>query len=119
MWLELLNRTLDLETKARDRDAKLELLRYQAQELDALQLEGRGARALTEEHARLANRGRLAEGAQVALAELYESEDGSAHARRQPRAQQRCEGLAALDAKLAAVVPTARGGRDPGARGGA
>ena len=36
MWLELLNRTLELEGKARDRDAKLELLRYQAQELAAL-----------------------------------------------------------------------------------
>src|SRR5579864_8080287 len=36
VWLELLNRTLTLEGKARDRDAKLELLRYQAQELAAL-----------------------------------------------------------------------------------
>ena len=37
VWLELLNRTLDLESKARDRDAKLELLRYQVQELQGLQ----------------------------------------------------------------------------------
>src|SRR5207253_2523617 len=32
VWLELLNRTLELESKARDRDTRLELLRYQAQE---------------------------------------------------------------------------------------
>src|SRR5437879_4455216 len=38
VWLELLNRTLELESRARDRDAKLELLRYQVQELTALQL---------------------------------------------------------------------------------
>ena len=40
VWLELLNRTLDLESKARDRDARLELLRYQAQELHALRSQG-------------------------------------------------------------------------------
>src|SRR5207302_224014 len=37
-WLGLLNRTLELESKARDRDTRLELLRYQAQELEALKL---------------------------------------------------------------------------------
>ena len=39
VWLELLNRTLELETKARDRDAKLDMLRYQLQELEALKLQ--------------------------------------------------------------------------------
>src|ERR1700724_4054475 len=38
-WLQLLNRTLELESKARDRDTRLELLRYQAQELQALRLQ--------------------------------------------------------------------------------
>src|SRR5579864_1832295 len=38
VWLGLLNRTLELESKARDRDARLELLRYQVQELHALGL---------------------------------------------------------------------------------
>ena len=33
VWLGLLNRTLELEGKARDRDARLELLRYQVHEL--------------------------------------------------------------------------------------
>src|SRR6266513_2886686 len=103
-WLELLNRTLELESKARDRDTRLELLRYQAQELQALQLKAGEIDALGEERARLANRGRLAQGAQTALAELYENEAASAHAG-VSRALQALRGLAALDGKLAAVLP--------------
>ncbi len=104
VWLELLNRTLELESKARDRDTRLELLRYQAQELQALQLKDGEIDALGEERARLANRGRLAQGAQTALAELYENEAASAHAG-VSRALQALRGLAALDGKLAAVLP--------------
>src|SRR5205807_1976256 len=69
-WLGLLNRTLELESKARDRDTRLELLRYQAQELEALKLRPGEIEALGEERARLANRGRLAAGAHTAVAEL-------------------------------------------------
>jgi DNA repair protein RecN (Recombination protein N) len=104
VWLELLNRTLDLETKARDRDAKLELLRYQGQELAALKLAPGELGALTEEHGRLANRGRLATGAQSALEELYENEGASAHAG-VSRALAALKGLATLDPKLSAVLP--------------
>ena len=104
VWVEILNRTLDLETRARDREAKLELLRYQVQELNALQLKEGEVHSLTEERARLANRGRLADGAQVALQQLFESDEGSAHAS-VSRALQSLRGLAAVDAKLAAVVP--------------
>src|SRR5947207_1834905 len=103
-WLALLNRTLELESKARDRDTRLELLRYQAQELQALQLKAGEIDALGEERARLANRGRLAQGAQTALAELYENEAASAHAG-VSRALQALRGLAALDGKLAVVLP--------------
>ncbi len=104
VWLELLNRTLDLETRARDRDAKLELLRYQAQELQALKVLPGELEALHEEHSRLANRGRLATGAQTALGELYENEGGSAHAS-VSRALAALRTLAALDPKLVAVLP--------------
>jgi DNA repair protein RecN (Recombination protein N) len=103
VWLELLNRTLDLESKARDRDARLELLRYQVQELAALKLQEGEIASLGEERARLANRGRLASGAQSALAELYENDAASAHAA-VSRALQALRGLAALDAKLGAVL---------------
>ena len=104
VWLEILNRTLDLETKARDRDAKLELLRYQVNELNALQLKDGEIASLTEERARLSNRGRLAEGTQAALQQLFESEEGSAHAS-VSRAIQALRGLASVDSKLASVLP--------------
>jgi len=104
VWLEILNRTLELETKARDRDAKLELLRYQATELNALQLKEGEVASLTEERARLSNRGRLAEGADAALQVLFESDQGSAYAG-VSRALQTLRGLASVDPKLAAVVP--------------
>ena len=104
VWLELLNRTLALESQARDRDAKLELLRYQMSELKALQLKPGEAEALAEEAGRLANRGRLAAGAQAALAALYEEDHQSAHGM-VSRAVQSLRALAALDAKLAAVLP--------------
>ena len=104
VWLELLNRTVELEGKARDRDARLELLRYQVHELIALQLKEAEVTSLTEERSRLANRGRLAEAAQTALQQLYEGEQGSAHAS-VSRALQALKGLAEIDPKLATVLP--------------
>jgi DNA repair protein RecN (Recombination protein N) len=104
VWLELLNRTLDLESKARDRDARLDLLRYQVQELEGLQLKEGELAALSEESARLANRGRLATGAQTALGELYDNDAASAHAG-VSRSLAALRPLAALDTKLGQVLP--------------
>ena len=106
VWREMLERTLELESRARDREAKLELLKYQAGELQALRLEEGEVTRLTEERARLMNRGRLAEAAQVALATLYQAEDGNAHAN-VSRALQSLRPGAALDPKLAPVVTLA------------
>jgi DNA repair protein RecN (Recombination protein N) len=77
VWNGLLNRMLDLEGKARDREARLDLLRYQVRELEALQ---------------------------AALQHLYESEDGSAHAA-VSRALQALRAIAAVDTKLHNVLP--------------
>jgi DNA repair protein RecN (Recombination protein N) len=104
VWLGLLNRTLELDSQGRDRDAKLELLHYQVQELHALQPAGGEAAALIEERARLAHRGRLAAGTQLARGELYENEASSAHAALS-RALQALRSVASLDAKLAAALP--------------
>ena len=104
VWMELVNRTVELEGKARDRDARLELLRYQVGELTALHLKDGEVAALTDERARLANRGRLAEAAQTALHQLYEGEGGSAHAS-VSRALQALRGLAEVDSKLSTVLP--------------
>ena len=104
VWNGLLNRMLELEGKARDRDARLDLLRYQVRELEALQLQEGEVAQINEERARLANRGRLGEAAQTAVMQLYESEEGSAHAA-VSRALQALRSLAAVDAKLGAVLP--------------
>ena len=106
VWREMLERTLELETRARDREAKLDLLRYQAGELQALALEEGEVARLTEERGRLMNHGRLAEAAQTALAALYQSEDGNAHAS-VSRALQSLRAAAALDPKLAPVAALA------------
>jgi DNA repair protein RecN (Recombination protein N) len=104
VWIELLNKMLELESKARDREARLDLLRYQVRELNALDLKEGELAELLEERARLANRGRLAEAAQTSLMQLYEGEQGSAHASIS-RAQQALRNLACLDPKLGAVMP--------------
>ncbi len=104
VWTGLLNRMLELEKKAHDRDAKLDLLRYQVRELEALQLSEGEVSTLTEERARLANRGKLAAAAQTALIQLYEGEGGSAHAA-VSRALQAIRSMAATDAKLGTVLP--------------
>ncbi len=104
VWLGLLNRTLDLDSKARDRDARLDLLRYQVQELEGLHLKDGELTSLAEESARLANRGRLATGAQVALGELYDNDAASAHAG-VARALTALRPLLALDAKLGTTLP--------------
>lgn len=104
VWLELLNRMLDLEGKARERDARLELLRYQVRELEALKLADGEVLALTEERARLANRGRLGEAAQTALLQLYEGEEHSAHSSAS-RALQALKNLVAVDPRLGTILP--------------
>lgn len=104
VWLELLNRMIELEGKARDRESRLELLRYQVRELQALDLKPGEFAELGAEHARLANRGRLAEAAQLALAQLYEGEEGSAHSSAS-RALQALRGATSLDQKLEGIVP--------------
>jgi DNA repair protein RecN (Recombination protein N) len=103
VWLRLLNAALELETKARDRDARLSLLRYQAQELTALGLTEGEFSALSEEATRMANRGRITESVQGALGQLYEEDDGSAHAS-VARALQQLKTVAALDPQIAAVL---------------
>jgi len=63
-----------------DRDARLDLLRYQSQELAALGLTVEEIEALDEEHARQANAGRLLGACQQGLARLDADDGDSAHA---------------------------------------
>lgn len=78
-WKATQERLTELRTAAQNRDTRLELLRHQVSELEALSLQAGELAALDEEHRRLANSGKLMEGAQTALNSLYENEDASAH----------------------------------------
>jgi DNA repair protein RecN (Recombination protein N) len=99
-WRDVHARLTDLRAAAAERDSRLELLRYQVQELEALALKPGEVVELAEEARRLANRGRLAESAQLALGLLYEGEGSDAHT---------------LASRAAAALRTA-GELDPGVR---
>jgi DNA repair protein RecN (Recombination protein N) len=98
-WRRLRDERESLAGLARDRGARLELLRYQVGELDALGLAPGEVPALLEERARLANRGRLAEAAQNALALAYDADGADAHASA-ARAASQLRAVAAIDARL-------------------
>ncbi len=107
-WIDLVNRTAELEGRARDRDARLELLRYQVGELKALDLKEGELPQLIEERSRHSNRGRLAEAAQAAVSLLYDSDDGSAHASAS-RALAGLKTLSTVDPRLQSVLPMVEG----------
>ena len=104
VWIGFVNRTAELEGKSRDRDARIEMLRFQVGELKALDLKEGEVPALTEERTRHSNRGRLAEAAQAAVGLLYDSDDGNAHATAS-RALAGIKTLSGVDPRLAKVVP--------------
>jgi DNA repair protein RecN (Recombination protein N) len=101
-WRDIRQTLEELTEKARDRDDRLELLRHQVDELRALGLNAGELAKLEEEHDRLANSGRLLEGAQRALAMSYESEDLSAYQLLSGAARE-LESLADIDASLGEV----------------
>jgi len=92
-----------LAAMARDRGARLELLRYQVGELEALGLASGEVESLVEERGRLANRGRLAESAQAALALAYEGDGADAHAL-VARAAGLLRSAAAIDPRLGTAL---------------
>lgn len=103
-WIDYVNRASELEGKARDRDSRIELLRFQVGELKALDLKEGEVAMLTEERTRHSNRGRLAEAAQAAVGLLYDSDDGNAHATAS-RALAGIKTLSSVDPRLAKVIP--------------
>src|SRR3954465_11675716 len=103
-WVGYVNRAAELEGRARDRDSRVELLRFQVGELKALDLKEGEVAQLTEERTRHSNRGRLAEAAQAAVGLLYDSDNGNAHATAS-RALAGIKTLSGVDPRLAKVVP--------------
>jgi DNA repair protein RecN (Recombination protein N) len=103
VWLALLNRSIEAESAADERGSRLELLRHQLQEIDALALRPEEISELHAERARLANRGRLLEAARGALEALYESDGPTAHALL-AKSITAVHSAAALDAQLTSLT---------------
>jgi DNA repair protein RecN (Recombination protein N) len=99
-WRRLTDEHEALAALARDRGSRVELLRYQAGELEALNLADGEVAGLLDERSRLANRGRLAEAARTAVALAFDGDGADAHALT-ARAVTMLRGAAALDARLA------------------
>ncbi len=74
-WRSLQDELEHLSQASADRDARLELLRYQVEELEQLAPDNDELSALDEEHQRLANMQRLQEGSSRAAASLYEDDE--------------------------------------------
>jgi DNA repair protein RecN (Recombination protein N) len=104
VWLALMNRSVELEAAASDRHSRLDLLRHQVQELEALQLKPGEIDSLQEERSRIVHHGRLVEAGGQALAALYEDEGASAHSLI-ARAISALRLAAGLDARLESLPP--------------
>ncbi|MHB8423720.1 MAG: DNA repair protein RecN [Gammaproteobacteria bacterium] len=113
-WKTAHERLTALRTAATDRDARMEFLRHQVSELEALALQPGEITQLDEEHRRLAHGSKLLAGTQAALDSLYENEEtcacrilhqaldtlGSLSAL-DPRLKEVCDALAGAEAQLA------------------
>jgi len=108
-----------LKQAASDREARLDLLRHQVQELETLGLKAGEAESLASEAQRLAHHGRLAESSASALRLLYEGEGEDAHAR-VGRALLQLKSVAEHDGRLGpitqlleeALIPLKEAGRE-------
>ena len=109
-WREAEDHLQSLRDHADERRERLDLLRFQTGELEALGLREGEIAELEEEHARLANAERLTEGALSALEQVYEAETGSAYALLST-AIRRLQALADTDPKLQTIVETLTGAR--------
>lgn len=78
-WLGLQEQWQRLNSANKDRDSRLELLRYQVQELESLNLQAGEASELEAEHKRLANASHLLQTAQQVLGILEENDESAVH----------------------------------------
>ncbi|HEY9050727.1 MAG TPA: DNA repair protein RecN, partial [Gammaproteobacteria bacterium] len=76
-WHKTHSEYQQLSDNARDRNDRIDLLRYQVQELDELELAEDEYNQLKEEHKRLANADKLLEACQTALMALYDTDDSN------------------------------------------
>lgn len=102
-WISLQEQWQRLSTANQDRDSRLELLRYQVQELESLNLQPGESVELENEHKRLANASNLLQTAQQVLGALEENEDAAVqHALNQSHSD--ISDLARIDTNLQAIA---------------
>jgi len=101
-WRARTERLAALQRQTADRAARIELLRYQVRELQALGLQDNEWPQLEEEYARLAHGAQLLEGAQ-AVAQMVYDDDEQSTARQLARAVGRLESLSQYDPRLSEV----------------
>ena len=77
-WQDLAKQLSDLKSANADRISRLELLRFQLNELDALDLGADEIIELSQERLKLQNSGRLAEGVHRALQQIYDGDPTNA-----------------------------------------
>jgi DNA repair protein RecN (Recombination protein N) len=99
-WRALRERLDRLQRESADRETRVDFLRHQVRELQALALKPGEMALLEEEHARLAHGAELIEGTQEIAQSLFEAEEGAAR-EAIARAVSRIESLARLDPRLA------------------
>ena len=98
-WRSLADKLAALDSAVADRNSRLDLLRFQLGELDALDLQPGEYESLRVERSKLRNSGRLAEGVGMALEMLYDADSGSAHSLVADAAHT-IESLAVIDTSL-------------------
>lgn len=102
-WQDLQAQWQRLSSANKDRDSRLELLRYQVQELESLNLQAGEAEELEGEHKRLANASHLLQTVQQTLGTLEENEDSAVQ-----QALTQCHGdiddLARVDSRLQPIT---------------
>jgi DNA repair protein RecN (Recombination protein N) len=101
-WRALRERLDTLKQESADRESRVEFLRHQVQELQALGLKSDEMPALEEEHARLAHGAELVEGVQEIAQAVYDGEEGTA-SQLLARAQSRLEALTRFDPGLGEI----------------
>lgn len=102
-WKQLQQRVEELEQAREDRDARLDLIRYQVKELESLAVEKGEWESLEEEHSKLANVSKLLEAGQDAANALYENEEENLVSQL-VKIQIRLEGLSEFDAQLSPII---------------
>ena len=99
-WNTVTKEYEQLKNASDDRNNRLDLLRYQVQELEDLSLTENEYKNISEEHQRLSNVDRLLDTSQTALLALYDSDEGSIYSQLSQQASQ-LESASEADSKLA------------------